>query len=198
MDSWIAEINEKYLDFCKSDAEIFSFISTIEKEYSFLKNKMIIINSPLAFCHNDLQENNILKNAESGEIYFIDFEYSNYNYRGFDFGNHFCEYAIDYLDPNENGFVINLENYPIRDQQHQFFSHYLRAINNRPPVDDEVDKLILESRLFSLFSHMYWGLWGIVQSQMSKVKFNYQQYAKERFMCYSKQKDSFFGSTILF
>lgn len=29
----------------------------------------------------------------SGKLYFIDFEYGSYNYRGFDIGNHFNEYA---------------------------------------------------------------------------------------------------------
>lgn len=28
-----------------------------------------------------------------GKLYFIDFEYGSYNYRGFDIGNHFNEYA---------------------------------------------------------------------------------------------------------
>lgn len=28
-----------------------------------------------------------------GKLYFIDFEYGSYNYRGFDLGNHFNEYA---------------------------------------------------------------------------------------------------------
>jgi hypothetical protein len=27
------------------------------------------------------------------EVHFIDYEYGNYSYRGFDIGNHFCEFA---------------------------------------------------------------------------------------------------------
>ena len=29
----------------------------------------------------------------AGKLYIIDFEYGSYNYRGFDIGNHFNEYA---------------------------------------------------------------------------------------------------------
>jgi choline/ethanolamine kinase len=71
-----------------------------------LKDKLREIPSPIVFSHNDLQENNILRNGSTQELHFIDFEYSNYNYRGFDFGNHFCEWTIEYSDKLENGFQV--------------------------------------------------------------------------------------------
>jgi thiamine kinase-like enzyme len=33
---------------------------------------------------------------ERDDLFFIDYEYGCYNYRGFDFGNHFCEWTLDY------------------------------------------------------------------------------------------------------
>lgn len=35
----------------------------------------------------------IFPDSYAGKLYFIDFEYGSYNYRGFDIGNHFNEYA---------------------------------------------------------------------------------------------------------
>ncbi|XP_057245274.1 choline kinase alpha-like, partial [Malurus melanocephalus] len=54
--------------------------------------------SPVVFCHNDVQEGNILllsgREGSSDRLMLIDFEYSSYNYRGFDLGNHFCPNGI--------------------------------------------------------------------------------------------------------
>ncbi|KAJ3363368.1 hypothetical protein GGF32_004362 [Allomyces javanicus] len=59
------------------------------------------------FAHNDLQYGNVLRHYVNGEIILVDYEYSSFNYRAFDFGNHFCEWMADYhgdephvLDPN--------------------------------------------------------------------------------------------------
>jgi thiamine kinase-like enzyme len=71
-----------------------------------LVEKLKETHSPVVFCHNDLQENNILYNKEREELHFIDFEYAKYNHRGFDIGNHFCEYMIEYNSKLENGFKV--------------------------------------------------------------------------------------------
>jgi choline/ethanolamine kinase len=44
------------------------------------------VESPVVFCHNDLQEGNILYNDDEPDpakkkMTFIDWEYGNYNYR---------------------------------------------------------------------------------------------------------------------
>lgn len=36
------------------------------------------------------------ENISSDNLVIIDFEYCSYNYRGFDFANHFCEWVYDY------------------------------------------------------------------------------------------------------
>jgi thiamine kinase-like enzyme len=47
---------------------------------------------PVVFAHNDLQYGNILQ-LKDKSLCIIDYEYACYNYRGFDFANHFCEWA---------------------------------------------------------------------------------------------------------
>ncbi|MEQ2174744.1 hypothetical protein GOODEAATRI_011054, partial [Goodea atripinnis] len=50
-------------------------------------------------------------------LMLIDFEYSSYNYRGFDFGNHFCEWMYDYTYNKWPFYKVTPENYPTREQQ---------------------------------------------------------------------------------
>lgn len=42
---------------------------------------------------NFVQYTNMYINRSPRRVQFIDFEYGGYNHRGFDIGNHFCEYA---------------------------------------------------------------------------------------------------------
>ena len=59
--------------------------------------------SPVVFSHNDLLGANILQPDHDSELVLIDFEYAEYNYRGFDLANHFNEYA---------GFECEYDKYP--------------------------------------------------------------------------------------
>ncbi|PNX73573.1 putative ethanolamine kinase A-like protein, partial [Trifolium pratense] len=93
------------------------------------------LKSPVLFSHNDLLSGNIMINHEEGHelglmspvfnveelnrnaLYLIDYEYASYNYRGFDIGNHFAEYA---------GFECDYSLYPNMNEQYHFFRHYLQ------------------------------------------------------------------------
>ncbi|CAG2178615.1 unnamed protein product, partial [Oppiella nova] len=61
-------------------------------EMSWLKQTIIDLKSPVVFSHNDFNRKNILiretndKNSQNIEIFFIDFDFSSYSYRGFDMG----------------------------------------------------------------------------------------------------------------
>lgn len=93
------------------------------------------VESPVVFCHNDLQEGNILlldepptsdghahtsansmdTSREDGaqakpRIIVIDYEYCSYNYRGFDIANHFCEWVYDYSNERPPYFYEHFEN----------------------------------------------------------------------------------------
>merc|ERR1719219_2112937 len=108
MDTWWSKINHKQTEIIHSLSEAYKCVRTI------LSNT----NSTICFCHNDIQENNIL-NTPIG-LKLIDYEYASYNFRAFDIGNHFCEWTYDYISQNENGFTACLENYPTLEQQTKF------------------------------------------------------------------------------
>ncbi|XP_042531784.1 choline kinase alpha isoform X2 [Dipodomys spectabilis] len=155
--------------------------------------------SPVVFCHNDCQEGNVLllegqENSEKQKLMLIDFEYSSYNYRGFDIGNHFCEWMYDYSYEKYPFFKANIQKYPTRRQQLHFISSYLTTFQSdfeklsseeQSFIEEEI---LLEVNRFALASHFFWGLWSIVQAKISSIEFGYMDYAQARFDAYFDQK----------
>ncbi|KAJ8531008.1 hypothetical protein K7X08_025739 [Anisodus acutangulus] len=90
----------------------------VHNEIIGLKELTDHLNAPVVFAHNDLLSGNLILNEDKGKLYFIDFEYGSYNYRGFDIGNHFNEYA---------GYDCDYTLYPNKDEQFHFFRHYLNS-----------------------------------------------------------------------
>lgn len=156
--------------------------------------------SPVVFCHNDVQEGNILmlednQKSSNDRLMLIDFEYSSYNYRGFDFGNYFCEWMYDYTYNQWPFYKATPEDYPSREQQLHFIRNYLAEQGGHSdvkidPTQVEED-MIIEANRYALASHFLWGLWSIIQAKISKIEFGYMDYAQCRFDAYFKQKKLF-------
>uniref|UniRef100_A0A7N6C2H8 ethanolamine kinase n=1 Tax=Anabas testudineus TaxID=64144 RepID=A0A7N6C2H8_ANATE len=155
--------------------------------------------SPVVFCHNDCQEGNILllkgrQTSGKQKLMLIDFEYSSYNYRGFDIGNHFCEWMYDYNCDEAPYFKVNAQAYPSKAQQLHFIERYLRESDqgfDNLSEEDQIklkEELYVEVNRFSLASHFFWGLWSIIQARLSTIKFGYLEYAQARFDAYFQQK----------
>uniref|UniRef100_A0A673JND5 ethanolamine kinase n=1 Tax=Sinocyclocheilus rhinocerous TaxID=307959 RepID=A0A673JND5_9TELE len=155
--------------------------------------------SPVVFCHNDLQEGNILllsgrENTDRQRLMLIDFEYSSYSYRGFDFGNFFCEWTYDYTYDKFPFFITNTKNYPTKAQQMHFFQSYLLESHAGFENLSEEDQLklkedmLVEVNRFALASHFFWGLWSIIQAKISTIEFGYMEYAMARFDAYFELK----------
>ncbi|XP_029439072.1 choline kinase alpha isoform X2 [Rhinatrema bivittatum] len=155
--------------------------------------------SPVVFCHNDCQEGNILllegrESSEKQKLMLIDFEYSSYNYRGFDIGNHFCEWMYDYTYEKFPFFKSNLTKYPTKKEQIHFISSYMAEfqagfenISNEEKSRIE-NEMLVEVNRFALASHFFWGLWSILQAKISTIEFGYLEYALARFDAYYQQK----------
>lgn len=169
-------------------------------ELESLRKLLIATPSPVVFCHNDVQEGNILMledrdQTSTDRLMLIDFEYSSYNYRGFDFGNHFCEWMYNYTYNQWPFYKATPEDYPTREQQLHFIRSYLAE--QRKHSDMTVDQtqieedMIIEANRYALASHFLWGLWSIIQAKISKIEFGYMDYAQCRFDAYFKQKKLF-------
>ncbi|KAM4619054.1 choline kinase alpha isoform 1-T1 [Polymixia lowei] len=168
-------------------------------EMDMLKALLESTNSPVVFCHNDCQEGNILllkgrQTSDRQKLMLIDFEYSSYNYRGFDLGNHFCEWMYDYSHDKFPFFKVNAQNYPSKAQQLHFIESYLKETDQGFDNLNEEDQMKLKEEIyvevnrFSLASHFFWGLWSIIQARISTIEFGYMEYALARFDAYFQQK----------
>ncbi|THG11223.1 hypothetical protein TEA_015831 [Camellia sinensis var. sinensis] len=163
--------------------ETISFES-IHAEVFELKELTGHLDAPVVFAHNDLLSGNLMLNDEEEKLYFIDFEYGSYNYRGFDIGNHFNEYA---------GYDCDYSLYPSKEEQYHFFRHYLDPEKAHEVSDKDLEALYIETNTYMLASHLYWALWALIQAKMSPIDFDYLGYFFLRYNEYKKQKEMCFS-----
>jgi ethanolamine kinase len=160
-------------------------VDTILEEVRILEAKARQLKSPLAFTHNDLLSGNVMVERDEGDgkirsMTFIDFEYADWAPRGFDLGNHFCEYA---------GFDCDYGKYP--DCAEEFVSSYLGVYNGVKPSAEAVARVVKEANVYALAAHLYWGAWSMLQAKWSSIDFDYMGYAKLRIDEYYRRKRDF-------
>ncbi|XP_001942911.2 choline/ethanolamine kinase isoform X1 [Acyrthosiphon pisum] len=190
MDRWLQQ-PIKDVNWSSDNMELDQILSiNLSDETRWLKKHLSKLRSPVVFCHNDLQEGNILMKENdppgSRSLCLIDYEYCAYNYRGFDIANHFVEWTYDYTNPIYPHYTVNRELFPTKDQQIEFLKRYSHCMEN----EESIELILNEVNNFILASHLFWGIWSIVNSRMSKITFGYREYAMERLKSYFKLKES--------
>uniref|UniRef100_A0A8C7DII5 Ethanolamine kinase n=1 Tax=Oncorhynchus kisutch TaxID=8019 RepID=A0A8C7DII5_ONCKI len=191
--SWGLNTFRMHSNFCFLPAEIWLVF--------LCRSLLDSTHSPVVFCHNDCQEGNVLllsgrEGSDGQKLMLIDFEYSSYNYRGFDIGNHFCEWMYDYTNDKFPFFHVNSKNYPTKAQQLHFIGSYLSETDQgfqNLSTEDQIklkEELFVEVNRFALASHFFWGLWSMIQARISTIEFGYMEYAMARFDAYFEQKRS--------
>lgn len=162
----------------------------MQEEYNMLKIELLKLNSPVVFTHNDLLLNNIIYSAEKNSLAFIDFEYSALNYQAYDIGNHFAEFC---------GFDnVDYSNYPNKELQWDWLQVYLSALHNCNDISDrDIHKLYVQVNKFTLVSHMFWGIWALLQAEYSTIDFDYMKYVAIRLNEYLAKKDAFLSLNLL-
>ncbi|KAK3010855.1 hypothetical protein RJ639_012011 [Escallonia herrerae] len=63
------------------------------------------------------------------------------------------------------------------------------------PSDLEMEQLLQEVEEYTLASHLFWGLWGIISEHVNEIDFDYMEYARQRFKQYWLRKHEIFGSS---
>lgn len=203
-------IERKLLD------EIFSLAS--EKEIAFLKGLLPTDPKSIVFSHNDAHSQNVLLLKKNQELMLIDYEYSAYNYRGFDIANIFNETLFEYHTPERPYYTCNESNFPSDDEIREFIQYYLlffkfkvkgsqansilkdnsrlyayvQKHSDMEDFNNEVEELLKEVRVCILLSHYYWILWSIVMSKGNDIKFDYVHFAYKRYELYQSVKRKFF------
>ncbi|KAI1317593.1 Ethanolamine kinase 1 [Mortierella claussenii] len=187
---WIKEVPESYSKPAVQEIFARNFdMKQLHRELTMLEDHLVKINSLVVFCHNDLLYGNLIYNEAKDDAFFIDYEYGSYSYRAFDIANHFNEWA---------GFECEYEHYPNKETQFKWLRSYLEAGRSENSEgegdvvsDEEVEQLYREVNKFALASHFYWGVWALVQAQLSDIDFDYMPYAVLRFNEYFRRRDEF-------
>lgn len=154
----------------------------------------------LVFAHNDLQENNLLQTQNN--IRMIDYEYSAVNFAGADIANHFCEHMYDYCSDEHPYFKFRCEDYPCEELRKLFVSVYLSQTLQKQvlPTHEIVHTMTRAVEVFTLISHITWGLWSIARTpgyQPNSVEFDFTRYASVRFAHYLQKKQELVDLGIL-
>ncbi|CAO1346148.1 unnamed protein product [Diamesa tonsa] len=164
-----------------------------KKEAEWLRRLIEDLNYPVVFSHNDLQEGNILFHNAEPELMIIDFEYCAYNYRGFDIANHFLEWTFDYTNEQFPFFYHKKSHYPTETQKDKFITVYLNKLSDdreHVPTPEDKRELMEEIALFTLASHLFWGLWAIINVHQ-EIEFGYWDYANVRISEYFVAKENY-------
>ncbi|KAK3925447.1 Ethanolamine kinase 1 [Frankliniella fusca] len=168
-------------------AEDFGGLDRLEAEIRDLQSHLSPLGSPIVMCHNDLLLANVILSPNRSNVVFIDYEYAGLNYQAFDIGNHFAEFA--------GVATVDYSLYPDRDLQTKWLEIYLDELNRLQEgngvLQKDVEQLYVQVNKFALASHLMWGLWALVQSEHSTIKFDFYEYAKIRLKEYFSKKDLF-------
>lgn len=73
----------------------FGTLEALKAETHWLKQEVANAQSPIVFCHNDLNKPNVIFDESNDVITFVDFEYAGPNYLAFDLANWLCETQIE-------------------------------------------------------------------------------------------------------
>lgn len=166
------------LTFCEHHSILNSFPEA--KNVSSVGNMLIL---------DDDQINDELNRS----LRLIDFEYASQNYRAYEFGNFFCECCIDnFASEKSGGFQLLKDRFPSKKTRTEFFQCYLKELNCSPGEvsQSQIDSLLLEAHYGVLSSHLFWGLWAIIQAEDSNISWGYREYGLMRFSEYFRIKNT--------
>ena len=220
-DRWLDGLSQELLEriprFC-------SEIGTLEKlksESRWLQEEIAKTQSPIVFCHSDINKPNVIFDECTGTVTFVDFEYAGPNYLAFDLANWLCETNIEsecypseqycrrwialYIKEVEKlrseSCEISAQNVPdTNGRTHNTVSQgTIHKDGQRTETcakgveswDLDVASVQWEVGVFSLASHMLWCVWALHQATHSEVDFDFVHYAILRHSLFVKYREQF-------
>ncbi|OOG00961.1 hypothetical protein ASPCADRAFT_202809 [Aspergillus carbonarius ITEM 5010] len=135
----------------------------------------------LVFSHCDLLCANVIVLPESADseeatVNFIDYEYATPSPAAFDIVNHFAEWG---------GYDCDYNMLPTRSVRREFLIEYVRSYSHHKGIPESsqgeiVDRLYEDVDRFRGIPGLYWGVWSLIQAQISQIDFDYASYAEVR------------------
>ncbi|KAI7865616.1 kinase-like domain-containing protein [Spinellus fusiger] len=185
IDKWMISINEMMPRLManrkwSSELEAFDF-DLFEQEISICRRLLNTQPSPIVFSHNDTQYGNILKLDSTNELVVIDFEYAGYNTRGYEIANHFCEWMYDYHC--DTPASMKPRDFPTHEEQMVFLNAYLESNRSKTSIAHLHKEVLISVML----SHLFWGLWGLIQASQSEISFDYFLYSMQRLSAFRQE-----------
>ncbi|OQD89733.1 hypothetical protein PENANT_c002G08157 [Penicillium antarcticum] len=154
----------------------------------------------LVFSHCDLLCANVIvlpseDNAPISEdgiapVNFIDYEYAVPAPAAFDISNHLAEWG---------GYDCDYNMMPTKSVRRQFLTEYTKSYCQQRGLDassqaEIVDRLYEDVDRFRGIPGLYWGVWALIQAQISQIDFDYASYAETRLGEYFAWKREIDGS----
>jgi ethanolamine kinase len=162
---------------------------------------VLTMTQQLVFAHCDLLHGNIIiepqpepteDNPARLTVSFIDYEYATPSPAAFDIANHFAEWA---------GFECDYDLLPTKSQRRRFIEEYTSQYFDRIPDSqsssrqaDEEDRMFDEVDRYRGIPGFYWGIWALIQAEISDIDFDYASYAEARLAEYWAWKGEMDGS----
>ncbi|KAJ5370537.1 uncharacterized protein N7496_006629 [Penicillium cataractarum] len=139
----------------------------------------------LVFAHCDLLCANVIVlpddagvQTEDGiaPVNFIDYEYAVPAPAAFDIANHLAEWI---------GYDCDYNMIPTQSVRRQFLTEYTKSYCENRGLDassqaEIVDRLYQDVDRFRGIPGLYWGVWALIQAQISQIDFDYADYAEQR------------------
>ncbi|GAB1196397.1 hypothetical protein APSETT444_005667 [Aspergillus pseudonomiae] len=109
-------------------------------------------------------------------VQFIDYEYATPSPAAFDIANHFAEWG---------GYDCDYNMMPTCAVRRQFLTEYVRSYTQHkglPELSQKeiIDRLYEDVNRFRGIPGLYWGIWALIQAQISQIDFDYASYAETR------------------
>ncbi|CAN8246735.1 unnamed protein product [Cochlearia groenlandica] len=188
MRTWVRQAK----NLCSSEDSREFCLDNIEDEINMLEQE---VNNEhhqqqIGFCHNDLQYGNIMIVQDTNAITIIDYEYASYNPIAYDIANHFCEMVANYHSDTPHFLDYTL--YPGEEERRRFICNYL----NSSCEEEDIEQLLDDTEKYTLASHLFWGLWGIISAYVNKIEFDYLEYSRQRFKQYWLRKPQLLRNSI--
>lgn len=162
----------------------------ITAEFEWLKKVLVNSKSPIVSSHCDLLSGNViipegydtttpvvdLPDLSENPVKFIDYEYMLPAPRAFDIANHLAEWQ---------GFDCDRSAIPVPNVNNPTLVKWVKGyLNNNNASTFEVELLIEEISTFYGLPGFYWGIWAIIQSEISNIDFSYSSYGEQRLQEY--------------